>query len=83
MLKSDVLSDDAENFVFPAVRKNEMYFYYKGGCLYRFKNGAFRRDKRFELYTAARKILRLTKESKSRRKTNLPKSRAETRNGCV
>lgn len=50
LLKSDVLSDDAENFVFPAVRKNEMYFYYKGGCLYRFKNGAFRRDKRFELY---------------------------------
>ncbi|MCH5163965.1 MAG: hypothetical protein J1F36_02995 [Clostridiales bacterium] len=36
--------------VFPAVRKNQIYFYYEGGCLYKFSNGKFTRDKAFEKY---------------------------------
>lgn len=47
-LKADVLSGE----VFPAVRKNELHFYYKGGCLYKFVGGAFKRDKNFEKFGA-------------------------------
>lgn len=47
-LKADVLKGD----VFPAVRKNELHFYYKGGCLYKFANGCFKRDRNFEKYGA-------------------------------
>ena len=36
--------------VFPAVRKNELHFYYKGGCLYKFSGGSFKRDKNFEKF---------------------------------
>lgn len=39
-LKADVLKGK----VFPAVRKDELHFYYKGGCLYRFANGSFKRN---------------------------------------
>lgn len=46
LLKKDVLS----GAVFPAVRKNQIYFYYEGGCLYKFSNGKFTRDKAFEKY---------------------------------
>ena len=45
-LRVDVLKGD----VFPAVRQNELHFYYKGGCLFKFANGAFRRDKNFEKF---------------------------------
>ncbi len=46
LLKKDILS----GVVFPAIRKNEIYFYYEGGCLYKFSNGKFSRDKNFEKY---------------------------------
>ena len=46
MLKADVLKGE----VFPAVRQNELHFYYKGGCLYKFARGSFRRDKNFEKF---------------------------------
>lgn len=46
LLKADVLAGK----VFPAVRKNELHFYYKGGCLYRFAGGAFRRDPNYEKF---------------------------------
>ena len=46
MLKSDVLKGE----VFPAIRQNELHFYYKGGCLYKFAQGSFRRDKNFEKF---------------------------------
>ena len=45
-LKADVLKGE----VFPAVRKNELHFYYKGGCLFRFCGGSFKRDKNFEKF---------------------------------
>ena len=45
-LKADVLNGT----VFPAVRKNELHFYYKGGCLYKFAGGTFKRDKNFEKF---------------------------------
>ena len=45
-LKTDVLKGE----VFPAVRKNELHFYYKGGCLYKFVGGSFLRDKNYEKY---------------------------------
>lgn len=47
-LKKDILSGE----VFPAVRKNQLYFYYKGGCLYKFSNGKFTRDKKYIKYTS-------------------------------
>ncbi|MDE7439484.1 MAG: hypothetical protein K2N23_03150 [Clostridia bacterium] len=47
LLKKDILS----GVVFPAVRKNQIYFYYEGGCLYKFANGKFARDKAFEKYS--------------------------------
>ena len=46
LLKNDIKSGE----VFPAVRKNQIYFYYDGGCLYKFANGKFTRDKAFEKY---------------------------------
>ena len=46
LLKKDI----AAGKVFPAVRKNELDFYYKGGCLYKFKNGRFQRDGNYERY---------------------------------
>ena len=46
LLKKDIMS----GVVFPAVRKNQIYFYYEGGCLYKFSNGKFMRDKAFEKY---------------------------------
>lgn len=46
LLKNDVLSGD----VFPAVRKNQLYFYYKGGCLFKYSNGAFTRDEAYKKY---------------------------------
>ena len=42
-LKADVLKGE----VFPAIRQNELHFYYKGGCLYKFANGSFKRDKNY------------------------------------
>ena len=46
LLKKDIIS----GVVFPAIRKNQIYFYYEGGCLYKFSNGKFMRDKAFEKY---------------------------------
>ncbi|MDE6200299.1 MAG: hypothetical protein K2M47_00250 [Clostridiales bacterium] len=45
-LKADVFRGK----VFPAVRKNELHFYYKGGCLYKFSGGLFKRDNNYERY---------------------------------
>lgn len=45
-LKQDILSGE----VFPAVRKNEMHFYYKGGCLYKFSHGRFTYNAAFDKY---------------------------------
>ena len=45
-LKGDVLKGE----VFPAVRINELHFYYKGGCLYKFVGGRFNRNKNYEKY---------------------------------
>ncbi len=46
LLKRDIISGS----VFPAVRKNQIYFYYEGGCLYKFANGRFTRDAAFIKY---------------------------------
>ena len=45
-LNADVFKGE----VFPAVRINELHFYYKGGCLYKFTGGSFKRDKNYEKY---------------------------------
>lgn len=45
-LKADVLAGD----VFPAVRINELHFYYKGGCLYKFSGFGFKRDKNYKKF---------------------------------
>lgn len=47
LLKDDVVNGE----VFPAIRNNELHFYYKGGCLYKFVKGVFLRDCNFELYS--------------------------------
>ena len=46
LLKNDILS----GVVFPAIRKNQLYFYYKGGCLFKYSNGAFTRDEAYKKY---------------------------------
>lgn len=46
ILKKDIIA----GVVFPAVRNNQLYFYYEGGCLYKFANSKFSRDKAFEKY---------------------------------
>ncbi len=46
-LKADVLNGE----VFPAMRKNELYFYYKGGCLYKFSGGSFKRNPNFAKFS--------------------------------
>ncbi len=45
-LKADVLAGE----VFPAVRVDELHFYYKGGCLYKFAGSAFARDRHYARY---------------------------------
>lgn len=47
LLKCDVASGQ----VFPSVRKNELYFYYKGGCLYKLAKGKLTRDKAYAKYS--------------------------------
>ena len=47
LLKKDMASGQ----VFASVRKNQLYFYYKGGCLYKFSNGKFTRDKNYANYS--------------------------------
>ncbi len=49
LLKNDI----KRGVVFPAIRKNQIYFYYEGGCLYKFSNGRFTRDKMYEKYGCA------------------------------
>lgn len=46
LLKNDI----KKGKVFPAIRKNQIYFYYEGGCLYKFSNGVFLRDRQYEKY---------------------------------
>lgn len=46
-LKADILLGN----VFPAIRVNELHFYYKGGCLYKFVGGSFKRDKNYERFS--------------------------------
>lgn len=46
-----LMNDIKSGFVFPALRKDEIYFYYDGGCLYKFVNGCFVRDMAYEKYT--------------------------------
>ena len=45
-LKADVLKGE----VFPAIRKSELHFYYKGGCLYKFVGSSFKRYNNYEKY---------------------------------
>ena len=46
------LKMDVKNgIVFPAVRKKELHFYYKGGCLYKFNGVSFLRDKEYAKYS--------------------------------
>ena len=65
-LKADVLKGE----VFPAVRKDELHFYYKGGCLYKFSGGSFKRDKNYEKFGVGFKELtpyeRAKKETEAR-----------------
>ena len=46
LLKADVEA----GVVFPAVRANELHFYYMGGCLYKFQGGRFVRDREYAKY---------------------------------
>lgn len=43
-------NDTYAGFVFPAVRRDEIHFYYKGGCLYKFNGTSFARDKAYKAY---------------------------------
>mgnify|MGYP000978056579 CR=1 FL=1 len=47
LLKNDTYA----GLVFPAVRKGEVHFYYKGGCLYKFNGISFARNKAYETYS--------------------------------
>ena len=40
-LKNDILINKAAKKVFPAIRKNEIHFYYKGGRLFKFSGKSF------------------------------------------
>ena len=53
LLKDDVIKGS----VFPAIRDNELHFYYKGGCLYKFVKGAFWRDVNYERHSEGTKGL--------------------------
>lgn len=44
-------NDTYAGLVFPAVRKGEVHFYYKGGCLYKFNGISFARDKAYGAYS--------------------------------
>lgn len=50
LLFAQLKQDVANGILFPAIRANELHFYYKGGCLYKFAKGRFVRDARYALY---------------------------------
>lgn len=50
--------DIKSGMVFPAIRKNQIYFYYEGGCLYKFANGCFSRNVAYEKYACSTENLR-------------------------
>ncbi len=50
-LKTDIFCGNPNKAVFPAIRKNEIDFYYKGGCLYKFSCGIFMRNNAYKNYS--------------------------------
>lgn len=50
-LFAQLKTDTYAGLVFPAVRKGEVHFYYKGGCLYKFNGVSFVRDKAYGVYS--------------------------------
>lgn len=50
-LFAQLKTDTYAGLVFPAVRKGEVHFYYKGGCLYKFNGVSFARDKAYGAYS--------------------------------
>ena len=75
-LKADVLNGE----VFPAVRKNELHFYYKGGCLYKFAGGSFSATKITRSSASDTRNFRLMKEPKRRTKLSSKTQREERLN---
>lgn len=76
LLKNDILS----GIVFPAVRKNQLYFSYKGGCLFKYSNGAFTRDKAYNKYgleTAGLNYYEAAKKQNENKFTNTKGSNKE------
>lgn len=70
LLTNDIKSGN----VFPAVRNNELHFYYKGGCLFKFLKGAFYRDKNYDKYSQGTEGLSAYEKAKKQNENKYSKS---------
>ena len=75
LLKADVVLGN----VFPAVRNDELHFYYKGGCLFKFRNGAFYRDKNYEGYSQGTEDMSTYERAKKQNENRYSKSDGEAK----
>ncbi|MDE6666833.1 MAG: hypothetical protein K2K38_00630 [Clostridia bacterium] len=75
LLERDIISGN----VFPAIRKNQLYFYYKGGCLYKFSNGKFTRDKAYEKYNFATTGLSAYEAAKKQNENKFTNSKGDNK----
>ncbi|MCH5152220.1 MAG: hypothetical protein J1F65_06180 [Clostridiales bacterium] len=73
LLKDDVTKGN----VFPALRNNELHFYYKGGCLFKFVNGAFYRDSKYKGYSAGVEGLTSYEKSKKQNENKFTNKKGE------
>ena len=75
LLKNDV----KRGKVFPAVRHNELHFYYKGGCLFKFLKGAFYRDKNYDKYSQHTDGLPTYEKAKQQNENKYSKTNGESK----
>lgn len=75
LLKSDVEA----GLVFPAVRNDELHFYYKGGCLFKFVKGAFFRDANYENHSQETEGLSAYDKAKKQNENKFKKPNGDAR----
>lgn len=70
--------DVSKGTVFPAIRDDELHFYYKGGCLYKFVKGAFWRDANYDRYSKDTDGLEPYAKAKKQNENKYTNKRGET-----
>ena len=75
MLKNDIYA----GIVFPAIRNDELHYYYKGGCLFKFVKGAFFRNANYENYSEGTQGLSTYEKAKKQNENKYSKTDGESK----